>query len=212
MGRTALLDRPALDMLRHADGLTIPGVERLQGIDRALRALEDSEGFGREASAGWALSGSAALLGVWIRSDQTLRIPRALALAPILHREIWPIERLTTLIALGLPGGVVGAVKGGALNGLSRGAGVEDPGSGLGMAQGGLGGYGMDGNIAGVNEHGGDSPAGGLGSAVGGLLGTVSPPAVAAVPTYARPAFVSKFGRPRGLLSTGAQLTGFRGY
>lgn len=106
MGRTALLDRPALDMLRHADGLSIRGVERLQGIDRALRALEDSEGFGREASAGWALSGSAALLGVWIRSDQTLRIPRALALAPILHREIWPIERLTTLIALGLPGGV----------------------------------------------------------------------------------------------------------
>jgi hypothetical protein len=106
MSRFALLDAPALDLLRHADGLTKPGVERLQGIDRALRALEGSEGFGREAKAGWAISGSVALLGVWIRSEQTLRIPRTLSLAPIDRRERWPAERIATLIALGLPGGV----------------------------------------------------------------------------------------------------------
>lgn len=112
MAQYALLDAPALDLLRHTDGLTKPGVERLQGLDRALRTLEASEGFGREATAGWAIAGSVALLGVWIRSEQTLRIPRALTLAPIAHREHWPIERLATLIALALPGGVPETVAG----------------------------------------------------------------------------------------------------
>lgn len=112
MAQYALLDAPALDLLRHTDGLTKPGVERLQGIDRALRALEGSEGFDREAAAGWALSGSTALLGVWLRSEQTLRIPRTLSLAPIIHREHWPIERLTTLLALALPGGVPETIDG----------------------------------------------------------------------------------------------------
>jgi len=67
-----------------------------------------------------------------------------------------------------------------------------------------------------VNEHGGDSPGGGAyvpsapGNATpGGLLGatTTTPPA----PIYGRPAFTPKFGRPRGLLSTGGQLRGFLG-
>lgn len=78
-------------------------------------------------------------------------------------------------------------------------------------APGGLfGGFGGSGDYGNSESGMGDGSAGANAAAGGGLLGGL--PAAPAVPTYARPAFVSKFGRPRGLLSTGAQLTGFRGY
>lgn len=84
-----------------------PAGVRLLAIDRVLRSLAAAGALDAEASAGWALGGSTALLGVWLPGDRPARPPEELCLIPIAGREMVPPGEIAGWASRALPDGLV---------------------------------------------------------------------------------------------------------
>jgi hypothetical protein len=94
-------ERPIIEAQADAWGLSLEGVEQLFAIDRLLRgAVADG------VLENYALSGPAALLGIYLRPDRPLRVPDELSLARIGQHHADDDAALSVL-AMALPEGEV---------------------------------------------------------------------------------------------------------
>lgn len=105
--RHKLLDAPTLARQAAHFELAPDGVQLLVAIDRVLRSLVRGGILDAEASSGWALSGSTALVGVYLRGERPLRVPDELSFSPLSEQPERPAEEMASLVAEALGGSAV---------------------------------------------------------------------------------------------------------
>lgn len=101
----------AIALLAREQGVSELGALTLVGLDRALRSLAAGGVLTAAAPAGWVLSGTTALHGVYLRSSKVVRIPDELVLGRISDAPVAPAD-LSALIATALPKGALVSVEG----------------------------------------------------------------------------------------------------